>query len=917
MSEKARAWPRPRGPLDWLRTYSLPVLVLLVGAPITTYAVIRSLAWVDTPFPGFLLMENAVVPSVSGYRWPADKAALFHSQVVAVDGTPVSSSGEVYRYVAARPVGTRFAYTFRKDHQLLQRTLPSLAFSVADYLQVYAILLLIGCLSLTVGAVVGFMQPRRTQARVYLLLSFVGNIYATTAVFLHQPDFPLFTRIYFIVESCFPATLIHLALVMFAFEPPLRGIHHLWAALPYAVSALLAASVLTGFFHDPPTLAAVHVTYAYFGASFLFFCGAMVLAYRQKRDARTRLRVKAILPSSVLAVALAVPVLANNALSGGDFPMQLGLLLVPAFYVSVAYAIAKHDLFDIDRVVRQSFVYGLLSIIVISGYAAVLLIPARFIPSFAASDNQALVGMGFVLVLAFALDPLRHAVQSIVDRAFYRTRLDYRATIGKLSEVMTTLLDLSQVVTQVTRVVTDAMHLESTTFCLLGEDGGRSTLWSRGTNGALRERDADTGPELLAQVCERFPQEFNAGTIPERIDDRNARELARTFLTETHASTVLPLVFRGRPIGLLMLGQKRSGQPLASDDIDLLRTLTNQTAIAVQNARSYRALEDLTHTLDEKVRQQTEELRASNEQLSRAYQDLKHAESQLVQSEKMASLGQLVAGVAHELNNPVSFVYGGLANLADYVNGFIEVIQAYERVAIGDQQLAAHVDVVRARRRLDYLLRETPELLRICYEGSERIKKIVDDLRVFARADRGDRVLTDVTEGIDSTIRLLGDRVNRLGVAVVKAYQAVSPVEAQGGLLNQVWMNLLGNAVDAVEGRPQPSIRVAVRPCDPAGPSADGKAPWVEVEIADNGVGIEPEHLQNIFEPFFTTKAIGRGTGLGLSIAYGAVKGHGGTISVQSHPGQGTTVTVRLPAVPGKDTESLPAQPTASTSAAS
>ena len=902
MSEQTHAAQRAGGFCDWLRTYFWSVLIVVVGVPITGYAVIRSLDWFKAPFPGFFLMENAVVPTVGGIDWPADKATLFHSQVITFDGIRVRSNRDVYSYVAKRPVGTVIEYTFRKDGAYFSRSLPSMAFGVADYLQTYGILLFFGLSWLAFGVVVSIMQPRTRQARVYLFQTFVAGMYPITAVFLHQPNFPLLTKVYFLFECFFPATWIHLALV-FPVERHLVGFQRLWLTVPYLLSALLLVSVLSGFSKDPPDLTALHATYLYASGGIVFFIAALSFAYWEDREPMARLRTKAVLPGLFIASLLPLVAFVNNAFSGRDLPVQFGLLFTPIGYASLTYAIARRDLFDIDRVVRQSFVYAVLSIIVIGAYALALIIPARLVPAFA-GENQAILGIAFVLVLAFALNPLRLGVQSVVDRAFYRTRLDSRATISQLSEVMTTLLDLKEVVAQVTRVVTEAMHLESTTLCLLEVPGGSSSVWSRGSDTELRQRPGAPCVETLAPVFERFPQEFNAATLPDRIENTEAREQVRSFLASFGVIIVLPLMFRRRSIGLLALGQKRSGQAFGSDDIDLLRTLANQTAIAVQNARSYQSLQDLTRTLDEKVRQQTEELRERNEQLSRAYHDLQSAESQLVQSEKMASLGQLVAGVAHELNNPVSFVYGGLANLADYLNGFIEVIQAYERVPISDQEIAGTVGLVRARLRLDYLLRETPELLRICYEGSERIKKIVDDLRVFVRADQGERVLTDITEGIDSTVRLLGERLHRGGIVVRQEYAEVPPVVVNAGQLNQVWMNLIGNAIDAVEGQPTPEVRIIVRLCSAddgasAVPSSvhegNGRGPWVEVEISDNGVGIRPAVLPRIFEPFFTTKPIGRGTGLGLSIAYGAVKSHGGTIAVTSEPARGTAVTVRLP----------------------
>jgi signal transduction histidine kinase len=244
----------------------------------------------------------------------------------------------------------------------------------------------------------------------------------------------------------------------------------------------------------------------------------------------------------------------------------------------------------------------------------------------------------------------------------------------------------------------------------------------------------------------------------------------------------------------------------------------------------------------------------------------------------MASLGQLVAGVDHELKNPASFVHGGLANLKDHLAGFTEVLAAYES---GSDAVAA-----RARVDLPYLVRETPSLLRICTEGSERIKRIVDDLRLFARTDGGERAVVDLREGVESTLRLLGPRIARDRVAIERdlAPGAVRVV-GHAGQLNQIWMNLIANALDAVRECPQPVVRVRV--------AAIGDR--AEVEVADNGAGMTTEIVARAFEPFFTTKAVGHGTGLGLSIARGAVENHGGEITVASEPRRGTRMIVRLP----------------------
>jgi signal transduction histidine kinase len=886
-SRSAADEPRGVAPFDALRIYWRPLLVVALVLPVVIAAVVTSLAWFRAPFPGFFLMRNRVVPTVSGFDWPPHRERFFHAQVVAVDGTPVDSSAAVYAYVAARPVGTPVRYALLRDGRTTEETVASMRFTVGDYLETCGVLLLFGCAWLGFGVAIGLLQPYTAQARVYLLQGLLAGLYPITGIFLHRPDFPVLTAVYLVLECVFPATWIHLALV-FPVTRRLTGARRLWPLAPYALSAVLAAAVLAGFYSQPPVLWPLHLTYLYAGASFCVFVGSLLFTYRAQRDARVRLRIKAVLPGAILAGTLALFALVESALQQRAFPVQFGLLLTPAFSACVAYAIAKHDLFDIDRIIRQSFVYALLSVVLTLLYAGAVELSSAVLPE-SETPRHTLVGALFVVLLAFVFEPLRRRLQRVVDRAFYRGGPDYRATVREVSEAMTTLLDLDEVVGRVTSVVTQDMFLTSASVCLLGEDDTVGEVWSRVSDGALHRAPAPACLAPLAAAVVRHDGPLDRAASLELTAQSPTAADVRAFLARLEAGILLPLSFRGRAIGLFVLGGKRSGQALGADDLDLLRTLANQTAIAVQNARSYRALSQLTRELDAKVQLQTGELRDSNQQLSQAYDQLKNTQAQLVQSEKMASLGRLVAGVAHELNNPASFIHGGLANLAEYVARVTDVLEAYERAPIADGGMARELAALRARVRLDYLLRETPELLRICAEGSERIKKIVDDLRLFVRSDQGERVPTNVCDDVDNTLRLLGDRIARGGVTVRKAYGPVPAVSAHAATLNQVWMNLLANALDAIEGVADPAIDLTIRTTSGVGSTG------VEVVVRDNGGGVPPAVLSRIFEPFFTTKPIGKGTGLGLSIAYGAVKSHGGTIAVDSERGAGTCVTVCLP----------------------
>ncbi len=284
--------------------------------------------------------------------------------------------------------------------------------------------------------------------------------------------------------------------------------------------------------------------------------------------------------------------------------------------------------------------------------------------------------------------------------------------------------------------------------------------------------------------------------------------------------------------------------------------------------------------------------RKAHHVLSQTYQDLnqthealKSTQLKLVEAEKMASLGQLTAGIAHEINNPVNFISGNLHPLREDVQEVMDLLQLYEQTAVEaglEQQLRPALDKSKALQSAD-IRTEIRELLNGIEEGATRTTEIVQGLRTFARMDGGAPQVFDLHQGIDSTLALLKNQLN--SIEVIRDYGKLPPLEGFPGKMNQVFMNLFSNAIQAMPGGGWLRIRTRQTP---------GKL--VEIQIQDTGAGIPEEIRQKIFDPFFTTKQVGEGTGLGLSISLGIVKLHNGDIRIESEPGHGTTVTLILPA---------------------
>jgi two-component system, NtrC family, sensor kinase len=282
------------------------------------------------------------------------------------------------------------------------------------------------------------------------------------------------------------------------------------------------------------------------------------------------------------------------------------------------------------------------------------------------------------------------------------------------------------------------------------------------------------------------------------------------------------------------------------------------------------------------ARQHKRDLERRNMELRQSKAKLERLQAQIVHSEKMASLGQLAAGVAHELNNPAGFIYGNMEVLGQCATDMKRLLAFYDSVPL-TAEVEAQARTIKSEIDYENTLGDLFSVICDCREGAERIRDVVNNLRLFSRLDEAEFKKVDIHEGLESTIRLLSRYYSSGSITLKRDYAELPPVDCYAGQLNQVWMNLLVNAAQAVGGVGE--VRVTTR----------HSAEMALITITDTGCGIAPELLKKIFDPFFTTKPVGEGTGLGLSVSYSIIERHQGTINVESRLGQGTTFTVTIP----------------------
>lgn len=334
---------------------------------------------------------------------------------------------------------------------------------------------------------------------------------------------------------------------------------------------------------------------------------------------------------------------------------------------------------------------------------------------------------------------------------------------------------------------------------------------------------------------------------------------------------VQPMMYRDLSKGVIIIAEIDPRRYWSANDIELVKSVGGQVAVAIEQASLIEELSKTNQNLIEK-----------NTNLDAKNSELRSMQSTLIHQEKMASLGRLVAGIAHELNNPINFVHGNLPYLKEYVDDLKKLVDSLDDVS---GEAKAKLEELKEGVKYDFLTTDLDNIIADLNEGTDRIRHIIRDLKSFSRLDEAELKDASVHEGIESTAKILSQYFGRDKTPLDKDFGDVPHILCYAGQLNQVWMNLLSNAAQAVADKEDGKVGVKTR-------VVDGQ---VLVSISDNGPGIKPEIQSKIFDPFFTTKPVGQGTGLGLSICHSIVGRHGGRIELSTKLNEGTTFTVVLP----------------------
>lgn len=550
----------------------------------------------------------------------------------------------------------------------------------------------------------------------------------------------------------------------------------------------------------------------------------------------------------------------NNLIGNSDRP-------APSFLQSQDSALSTIARHMIDRQtnielvkIDNKWVYAVYAPLQEVNWSMALIIPRENIES----QLQALNFLTSVVV-GLLVPAMLAAIWLIYSSENNRARAEREAMLNRISGRIRTSLELDKIVQSTVEEIVNLLHLERAAFGWYEpENKTLQILWESSQFDCPRQAinfEPYLVRNLSVETDQSDPIVFNADTW--------TRGASQPLELKANSYLAVPVPTQNEQQGYLVCSHAAQWF-WSGEEIQLLKAVADQLAIAITQAHLYSQTQDQVKLLNS------------------ALNELKKTQTHLVQSEKMSSLGQMVAGIAHEINNPVNFISANLPHTTKYTKDLLELVSLYKQtfpeVPPGIADFAEEIE-------LEFIEEDLPHILNSMKIGTERIRTIVLSLRNFSRLDESDKKQADIHEGMENTLLLLSNRIKNR-IYIVKRYGKVPSVECYPSQLNQVFMNLLSNAIDALNEIDRLDKIITIS----TGVVRENGGKFLKVAIADNGPGIPDSVKDQIFNPFFTTKPVGQGTGLGLAISYKiVVDGHGGSIKISQPPGGGTEFLVKIP----------------------
>lgn len=839
--------------------WALAVFVLVIVAVCSLHAVGR----IGQPFPGFFIWDNGFVPAVGESSWSGSRSGLrYHSWLLEVDGQPINdqigNQASVEKALAGKRVGAPVSYTLVKNGRRYTIDVPVMRMNLRAWIAVDGIYVFDALALLALGLIVLYIKPHDSAARALVVLCMTLASALATATDLFGPS--RFRELYFLSISQVPFGVMYL-LSHFPVSRQRRAWENRALGLVALAGLGLGMALNLSFIQDRPLLVVLdRLLYGALAVSgliaMIFFCWCFAVA----RGPMVRDRLKIVLLGTFSAWLL--PVLVFSLYGGGIlFPFNIMAVSIVLFPIGIGYAIAQHDLFHVDRVIKRTLVYFAISTFVIGLYTASIAAVEVLFDNLTDVASRVVQAM-LILLLLLITQPSRARIQDAVDRIYDRRRYNYRDVVRSASRAFATILDFEELVRTVLDLIDETLQPErASVYTVSNQESPQIRGRLDHPSGAVRRIELESLPldeEHAGGLVESLADEdvlilddsFEAtesvdgdgsGAESDSVADSTSRALRAV-----DATLATSMRLEGRLVGIITVGRKRAGSSYNADDVELLRTISDQLAVALENAAAYKRIDRLNR-----------ELEANYKELAQTNHDLTEAQTQLLLQERLAAIGELSGAVAHAIRNPLAGIKAA-AQLAE-----LELEESPARAIVGD------------------VISETDRL-------NDRISALLD----FARPFEPDRHAMSINTIAEQAVRSTEQKAASNGVELLlETAEDLPEVDIDPALFEEAAAELISNAIEISPAKGCVTVRTGVI-SDHADNGSETRRVWLDV--TDTGPGIRSDKQPRIFDIFFTTKP--GGTGFGLATVKKIVQRHGGTVCAGNVEPTGASFRIELPA---------------------
>lgn len=834
------------------------VALLLFCLSVMSFTAWQGWSMINKPFPGFSFFDigrgYAFVNAMTQWDWSGMQHGLrFKDIIVAVEGQPYQGLDDIYQRVNSQPVGTPITYTVLRDSEPLTLQIPIDVFSRQDFLWVFGLCLLPALALIGMAMVVFWLRPSRSGTWALVLFCLALSVYVCSGV--EGGLSHVTTLLLWLSSSFIPSTIVHMTLQFPQENEWCRYRRWLLPTL-YGFSLSVALLPFTPWLPDNPRFIGILLlTFLCLGGiAGLFFWSSMLRLYRSQSAEHPhavliKQRAKILLLGALIAFGGSGTLsLLSMFFHRYYVPLNYFAPLLLIFPITASFAIVQYNLFNVDNYLKKILVvffcvdatlalYYLFSVGLEQwGYSYL-----KGTPSFT---------IGFTMLIMFLFSPLQQLLSTLVERLFSRGHQNYQQVIYGLNQQLATLLTRDEILALLSRVFIDELHISHMAIWIKSdEEQVRCFQHHSGT--ACLQMARHLPPEQAAYL-EHLREPLFCSAVLESPNYTPAEQDAYSAIFHSMGAILLfPLVFRNELLGIIGLAGKADAQPYSPEEMALLKNLSYQVAIALENATFYGTICELNDNLEKKVNDRTQAL-------TLALQEKEQTRAQLVRSESLAAIGQLVAGVAHELNNP-------LGSAHSLVQSAVEVLEEQDKRTDDTEDIL--------------------DDLRFVLKEHQRAGEIVRSLLDLSRQTTSYAEPVDLNQVVEDAIRVLYNKYKYREVTIERKLSKNMPmIRGNFAQLGQVFMNIIKNAVQVVPEHTGLIVLETVQ-----------QGNEVIFRCRDNGPGIPESLLQDIFKPFFTTKTVGEGTGLGLYICHDIIERHHGRIEVRNGPTGGAEFAIFLP----------------------